>query len=309
MIGVFDSGFGGLTILKEFLRALPQYDYLYLGDTARAPYGQRSPEVIYDWTKESVDYLFKQECELVILACFTASAVALRRLQQEWLLSLRAPTAVGAKQSHSLKMDGIAAVSSLPRNDIKNSLPQRRILGVLIPLAEEAVKISRFGRVGILGTRATIQSGALEKELLKRRSDLKIFSQSAPLLVPFIEEGWIHRPETRKILHYYLRPLKEKRIDTLLLACTHYPLLYKEIAGMMGRQVKVVNPAEIVAKSLADYLPRHPEIESQLGKTGQRRFLTTDQMEDFQRLGSRFLGQPFKAERIDLNVDKFLEYN
>lgn len=281
MLGVFDSGFGGLTILKEFLRQLPRYEYLYLGDTARTPYGNRSAEVIYDWTKQSVEYLFRQGCPVVILACFSASALALRRLQQEWLLTWN------RNDSRKAVNDTLAGV--IPAT--------RRILGVLIPLAEEAIKISRFGRIGILGTRATIQSGALEKELLKSRSDLKIYSQAAPLLVPLVEEGWTRRPETRKILRYYLRPLKEKRIDTLLLACTHYPLLSKEITGMMGRQVKVVNPAETVAKSLTDYLRRHPEIESRLAKTGKRRFLTTDRQEDFERLGSRFLGENIKAEK------------
>lgn len=268
MIGIFDSGFGGLSILKEILKepSLARYDFVYLGDTARAPYGNRSPEVIYDWTREVVDYLFNQGCELVILACFSASAVALRKLQQEWL---------------------------------PNNFPTKRILGVLIPLAEEAVKITRFNRVGILGTRATVQSGALEMELKKQRENLRIFSQAAPLLVPLIEEGWRHRPETKKILRYYLRPLKEKRVDTLLLACTHYPLLYKEIVVVMGRQVKVINPCQVVAKSLADYLNRHPEIETKLSKNGKRRFLTTDRVEDFQRLGSGFLGENMKAEKIE----------
>lgn len=283
MIGIFDSGFGGLSILKEFLKVLPQYDYLYLGDTARTPYGNRSPEVIYNWTRESVDFLFQQGCELVILACFTASAVALRRLQQEWL-------------PFRDRSDSRQAV-----NDTQAGVtPSWRVLGVLIPLAEEAVKISRFGRIGILGTRATVLSASLETELLKRRSDLKIFAQPAPLLVPLIEEGWIKRPETKKILRYYLRPLKQKKIDTLLLACTHYPLLYKEIVAVMGRQVAVINPGAVVAKALTDYLKSHPEIESRLGCAGQRRFLTTDRLEDFERLGSRFLGQAVRADKIDL---------
>ena len=267
MIGIFDSGFGGLSILKEILKepSLSSYNFVYLGDTARAPYGNRTPEVIYNWTAESVDRLFQNGCELVILACFSASAVALRRLQQEWL-----PT----------------------------HWPNKRILGVLIPLAEEAAHISRFGRVGILGTRATVQSGALEVELRKRRPNLQIIAQVAPLLVPLVEEGWINRSETKKILRYYLRPLKQKKIDTLLLACTHYPLLYKEIVAVMGKQTQVVHPGKIVAKKLVDYLARHPEIESRLGKGGVRRFLTTVRVDDFERLGSKFLGERVKAEAI-----------
>ncbi|MBI5022903.1 MAG: glutamate racemase [Candidatus Magasanikbacteria bacterium] len=276
MIGIFDSGFGGLSILKEILKepAMARYDFVYLGDTARAPYGNRSPEVIYNWTAESVERLFQDGCELVILACFSASAVALRRLQQEYLVSLRGSEAT-------------AAIS-----------PEKRILGVLIPLAEEAAHISRFGCVGILGTRATVQSGALKVELKKRRPNLQIIAQAAPLLVPLVEEGWINRPETKKIIRYYLRPLKQKRIDTLLLACTHYPLLYKEITAVIGKQTRVVHPGKIVAKKLVDYLARHPEIESRLGKGGARRFLTTDRVDDFECLGSRFLGEKVKAKLI-----------
>jgi glutamate racemase len=275
MIGIFDSGFGGLSILKEILSEpeLAHYDFVYLGDTARAPYGNRTPEVIYNWTAESVEWFFQNGCELVILACFTASAVALRRLQQEYLVSLRGSGATAA-------------------------IPNKRILGVLIPLAEEAAHISRFGRVGILGTRATVRSGALEIELKKRRPNLQIIAQAAPLLVPLVEEGWINRPETKKILRYYLRPLKQKKIDTLLLACTHYPLLYKEIVAVVGKQTQVVHPGKIVTKKLVDYLTRHPEMESRLGKGGVRRFLTTDRVEDFERLGSKFLGERVKAEAI-----------
>lgn len=270
MIGIFDSGFGGLSILKEILKepVLARYDFIYLGDTARAPYGNRSPEVIYSWTREAVERLFQDGCELVILACFTASATALRRLQQEWL----------------------------PKH-----WPRQRILGVLIPLAEEAAQISHFGRVGILGTRATVQSHALETELKKRRPNLQIIAQAAPLLVPLVEEGWFNRPETKKIIRYYLRPLKQKHIDTLLLACTHYPLLYKQIAAVMGKQTQVMHPGKIVAKKLVDYLARHPEIESRLSKGGVRRFLTTDRVEDFERLGEKFLGEKVEAKAIDLN--------
>lgn len=303
MIGFFDSGFGGLTILKEILGVgaeekfeLADYDVIYLGDTARAPYGSRSPEVIYDWTREAVEYLFKQGCELVILACFSASAAALRRLQQEYLPSLRGSEATVAIPSISIQRDCFADA----RNDTKNALPPKRVLGVLIPLAEQADKISRFGRIGILGTRATINSGALVTELKKRRENLEIYSQAAPFLVPLIEEGWLNRPETKRILRYYLRPLKEKGIDTLLLACTHYPLLYKEIKAVMGKQIKVINPGKIVAESLRDYLRRHLEIDRKLSKKHQRRFLTTDKVEDFERLGSKFLGERIKAEKIEI---------
>lgn len=272
MIGFFDSGFGGLTILKEVLGVgnktppvLAKYDVLYLGDTARAPYGNHSPEKIYRYTVEAVDYLFKEGCELVVLACFTASANALRKIQQEWL-----PT----------------------------HYPNRRVLGVLIPTAEEAIKETKNGRVGILGTRATVNSGALSAELLKRSPQLQIFSQAAPLLVPLIEEGWVKKVETKKIVRYYLKPLKDKKIDTLILACTHYPILLKDVQAMLGKKINVFHPGVAEKKSLAEYLQRHPEIDSKLGKTGKRFFCATDRIEDFNRLGSKFFGEKIEAKLI-----------
>ncbi|MFA6033776.1 MAG: glutamate racemase [Myxococcota bacterium] len=271
MIGVFDSGFGGLTILRELLRGLPGYDYLYLGDTARAPYGARSPQVIHEWTRDAVDYLFRQGCTLVVLACFSASANALRRLQMEWLPGRVPPLAGGS------------------------GLPGRRVLGVLVPLAEEADRISKTGRIGIMATRATVNSGVLAAEMQKRRSNLEITSQAAPLLVPLIEEGWAGRPETRSILREYLDPFKKAKIDTLLLACTHYPLLYAGIVAEMGEGITVINPGEIVADSLVRYLMRHPELDCDLSKNGTCSFLTTDRPSEFEKLGSAFLGRPFKA--------------
>ena len=274
MIGFFDSGFGGLTILKEVMGAgtkagssLSKYDMMYLGDTARTPYGNHSPEKIYRYTVEAVYYLFQQGCELVILACFTASANALRKIQQEWL---------------------------------PEHYPERRVLGVLIPTAEEAVTETKNGRVGILGTRATVNSGALSAELLKRRPDLQIFSQAAPLLVPLIEEGWTKKVETKKILRYYLKPLKDKKIDTLILACTHYPVLIKDIQAMMGKSVKVFHPGKAENKSLVGYLQRHPEIEEKLGQNSQRLFFSTDRLDDFNHLGTKFLGEKITTKLITL---------
>jgi len=274
MIGFFDSGFGGLSILKEVIgvgdkekSSLVDFDFMYLGDTARAPYGNHSPEKIYTYTTEALDYLFKHGCELVVLACFTASANALRKIQQEWL-----PV----------------------------HYPNKRVLGVLIPTAEEAIKETKNNRVGILGTRATVNSGALSAELLKRSPNLQIFSQPAPLLVPLIEEGWVKKVETKKILRYYLKPLKDKKIDTLILACTHYPILIRDIKALVSSKVKVFHPGWAEKKSLADYLQRHPEITSTLSKTGKRVFLATDRIDDFNRLGSKFLGAKISAELVTL---------
>lgn len=272
MIGFFDSGFGGLSILKEVLgigakekSPLASYDFMYLGDTARAPYGGHSPEKIYAYTVGALDYLFKQGCELIVLACFSASANALRKIQQEWL----------------------------PQH-----YPNKKVLGVLIPTAEEAIKETKNGKIGILGTKATVQSGALATELLKRQPDLQIFSAAAPLLVPLIEEGWAKKVETKKILRYYLKPLKAKKIDTLILACTHYPLLIKSIKLIAGNSIKVFHPGEAEKKSLIDYLQRHPEIESKITRAGQRIFLTTDRVENFNRWGSQFLGEKIVAKLV-----------
>lgn len=268
MIGVFDSGFGGLTVLKEFLRVLPNYDYIYLGDNARAPYGNKSADVIYRYTEAAVNFLFKEGCELIIIACHTASSKALRRIQEDYL----------------------------PKN-----YPDKRVLGVVVPTVEEAVKLSRYHRLGVIGTTATISSGAYKKELEKLRNDLEIFEQACPLLVPLVEEGWIERPESKMILKKYLRPLKVKEIDTLILGCTHYPLLLKDIIRIMGKNVKVVNPAEVAAEKLVIYLNKHQDLAKKLNKKGKLIFYTTDSSAKFKELGQRFLGREIKeVKKADL---------
>ncbi|MFA6255445.1 MAG: glutamate racemase [Patescibacteria group bacterium] len=267
MIGIFDSGIGGLTVTREVLKQLPEYQLLYLGDTARLPYGNRSQELIYQFTEQAVDYLFKQGCELVILACNTASAEALRKIQQEWL----------------------------PKN-----YPDRRVLGVIRPLAEEAIKVSRFGRIGVVGTRATISSEAYQRELRNQKSEIRVFSQACPLLVPLIEEGWQKRPETMKILRNYLRPLKQQKIDTLILGCTHYPILLKQFQNGVGKSIKVFDPAKVVAEKLKDYLARHPEIKKKLVKGTNHRYLVTDMTEIFIQNAEAWLGQKIKLEKVEL---------
>lgn len=269
MIGVFDSGIGGLTVLKEFLREMPDYDYIYLGDTARVPYGNRSPELIYEFSKQACDYLFEQGCELIIIACNTASGLALRKLQQEYLPA-------------------------------KNS-PNKRILGVIRPVAEFFAD-KKFEKIGVIGTRGTINSEVYQKELEKLGSNTQVFGQATPLLVPLIEENYFNRPETKKILRNYLRPLRQKRIQSLILGCTHYPLLIKQIRQVMGEQVEVPNPAEIVAKSLADYLKRHAELEIKLSKKKQRKYLVTDLSENFEKMAERFLGRALRINKTNLNI-------
>lgn len=268
MIGVFDSGFGGLTVLKEFFKAMPEYDYAYLGDNARAPYGDDSDEIIYDYTRQAVDFLFKQGCELIIIACHTASAKALRRLQQEHLVKI---------------------------------WPEKKILGMTVPLVEEAVKLSRFKRIGVMGTRATIESGVYHKELNKLRSDLQISDQACGLLAPIIEEGWSQSLAARIILKKYLRPLKDKKVDALILACTHYPLMVKQIKAIMGRNVKIIDPARITAEKLRQYLLNHKEIDYKIGKNSKRQFFTTGSEIRFKNSGQKYLGEKMaEVQRINL---------
>jgi len=256
MIGVFDSGLGGLTVLKAFLTRLPQYDYIYLGDNARTPYGNKSQSVIYAYTRQAVEFLFDRGCTLIILACNTASAKALRRIQQELL-----PAAY----------------------------PDRRVLGVVIPLAEAGADGSRYGRIGVIGTQATIESRVYEQELAKLNPDLKVFGQACPLLVPLVEEGWVGKPETHMILKKYLSRIKRKKIDTLILGCTHYPFLQKDIERIMGKNCRVLNGPETVSDKLVDYLFRHPEIEERLGRNRTVAFFTTDDPTRFRLLGQKFL--------------------
>jgi len=268
MIGVFDSGFGGLTILTAFLKQLPQYNYIYLGDNARAPYGNKSQEVIYNYTQEAVDFLFKQGCELIIIACNTTPAKALTKIQQEQLLKYG---------------------------------QGKRVLGVIIPIAEQAAKLSRFGRIGVIGTRATINSEVYENELKKLDPSLKIYHQACPLLVPLIEEGWIKKPEAKMILKKYLRPLKQKQIDSLILGCTHYPFLIEDIKRIMGKNCQVLDSPNIIADKLENYLKRHPEIEIKIGKNKKRLFYTTDNTERFKEFGRKFLKEEIeKVKRVDL---------
>jgi len=258
IIGVFDSGLGGLSVFKHFLKKMPQFNYLYLGDNARVPYGNKSREIIYEYTKEAVDFLFTHGADLIIIACNTASAEALRRIQQEYL---------------------------------PKKYPGKKVLGVIRPLAEAAGKNLKSKKVGVIGTKATIGSGVYETEIKKINPQLQVYQLSTPLLVPLIEEGWAHKPETKKILESYLKPLKQKKIETLILGCTHYPFLLKEAREIMGRGYSIPNTGEIIAQSLKDYLMRHPELNIKADKKPSVKFYTTDDIKKFKDLGEKFLGQ------------------
>lgn len=266
MIGVFDSGYGGLTILKELIKSLPSYDYMYLGDNARTPYGNRGKSQITKFTKQGIDFLFKKGCSLIIIACFTASSEALRDIQVEYLR--------------------------------KPGITDKKILGVIRPVIEKAVLVSPRGRIGVTGTRGTISSNAFEIECKKLRSDVKICSQACPLLVPLIEEHWYKKPEARMILKKYLRKLKTCNLDTLILGCTHYGVMMKDFERIMGKRCNVLNSGEIVAESLKDYLKRHSEIDKLLSKkkegTGKQSFYTTDSKEKFGEFTRMFFGQEMK---------------
>ncbi len=270
MIGVFDSGYGGLTVLRSLVDKLPVYDYVYLGDNARAPYGTRSFETVYQYTLESVKWLFDQGCPLVILACNTASAKALRSIQQKDL-------------PHMVD-------------------PSKRVLGVIRPTAEVIGKFSLTGEIGILATQGTVVSGSYPIEISKFFPELKVVQQACPMWVPLIENNE-HQTEgaaffVNKCVHSLLE--RSPQIDTILLACTHYPLLQEKIAAAAGPGIQIVSQGEIVADSLADYLNRHPEIEQKLGKGGGRAFYTTDSTEDFDRHGTEFFGTAVVSQHIRL---------
>jgi glutamate racemase len=268
-IGVFDSGYGGLTVLKEIVNKLPQYDYIYLGDNARAPYGNRSFDTVYQYTLQSVEWFFKQGCSLVILACNTASAKALRTIQQ---------------------------------NDLPRIAPERRVLGVIRPTSEIIGTFSETKSVGILATNGTVSSNSYPIEIEKFFPGIKVYQEACPMWVPLVEnnEHESHGADffVRKNLHNIFE--KGERIDVLLLACTHYPLLKTKIEQHLPVGVRLLSQGEIVANSLADYLERHPEIESQCSRSGMRQFYTTDSTEDFDNHATVFFGKAVQAKHVDL---------
>lgn len=260
-IGVFDSGLGGLFLLKKVVKVSPQYDYVFLADLKRSPYGNRSPQVIYDFTRESVEYLLKNDCQLVVVACNTASALALRKLQQEYL-------------------------------PIK--YPGRRILGVVVPTIEEVLKY-KISRLGVLATRATVESGVYIKEIKKLNPKIRIFQQAAPLLVPLIENNGLRWAEP--ILRAYLAPLINKKVEAIILGCTHYSVLKKMVQKIVGPKIKVVSQDEIIPKKLANYLARHREITEKIFQTGKIIFETTDLAPDFCQTAKKWFGQKIKLKK------------
>ena len=287
-IGIFDSGYGGLTILEAIRRELPQYDYLYLGDNARAPYGTHSFDIIYRYTLQAVDYLLNSDCSLVILACNTASAKALRTIQQHDLPLINAERAEGRR------------ANGRPAN----------VLGVIRPTVEAVPAITKTGHVGILATPATVSSESYVLELNKISDGLFVSQQACPMWVPLIEAGEHQHAGADYFVDLYLREIlaKDPQIDTLILGCTHYPLLLPKIAQWIknnGKRfaagdIQVISQGYLEAKSLADYLTRHPEYASQLSQGGSCHYLTTENADRFSQSASLFLSAPVSAEHIDL---------
>lgn len=267
MIGVFDSGFGGLTILRDLQKALPQYDYLYLGDNARAPYGSRSFETIFRYTLQAVRELFSRGCPLVILACNTASAKALRSIQQDVL---------------------------------PYEFPDKRVLGIVRPTAEEIGNYSRSGHIGIFGTAGTVSSGSYLIEIKHFYPDLQVTQHACPMWVPLVEYGERDSEGARFFVKKDVDALlsEDPDIDTVLLACTHYPLLEASIKAALPSEVKLVFQGDIVSAKTVDYLKRHPEMEERLTKNGKTRFLTTDTAKFFEKGAELFGMKGFSAESV-----------
>lgn len=282
MIGVFDSGFGGLTVLASLLKALPQYDYLFLADSARAPYGARSADVIHEFTLEAVEWLFDQGCPLVVLACNTASARALRNIQQ-----LHLPLHRPDRRVLGVVRPSVEALAALPPGAIPGETRPSDVSGI----------------VAVLGTESTIASDSFRIELHKLAPQIELIQQACPLWVPLVEAGELDGPGAEYFLRRALDPvLTPARLpQRMLLGCTHYPLLYPAIRRIVPSSVEILDQGEIVATRLVDWLQRHPDYEQRLGHSRTRRYATTDDPAWFARRGERLLGHAFHAERVWLH--------
>ncbi|RPE08605.1 glutamate racemase [Chitinophaga lutea] len=268
-IGVFDSGYGGLTVLKEIVKELPQYDYIYLGDNGRAPYGIRSFETVYHYTLECVQHLFRMGCHLVVLACNTASAKALRTIQQ---------------------------------NDLPKIDPERRVLGIIRPTTEIVGNHTRSRQVGIFGTSGTVNSQSYPIEIEKFFPDVQVFQQACPMWVPLVENNEYNSEGADYFINKYIRQLlvQSGDIDTIVLGCTHYPLLADKIQEHLPPGITLLSQGELLAKSLAGYLRRHPEMQAKCSTGGGRTFYTTDDTETFDRQAGIFFGDSITSRHLAL---------
>lgn len=261
-IGFFDSGLGGLFLLKKTVKLLPQYEYLFLGDLKNSPYGNRSPEAVYDLTCRAVNYLFKEDCQLIILACNTATILALRKIQREYLSA---------------------------------NYPDRRVLGVLVPTLEDVID-QGVKRIGVLATLATVKSEAYSREIKKINSQIKIFQNAAPLLVPLVENDGLRWVEP--ILKEYLRPLLRKKVEALILGCTHYPILKNRIKKVIGKKIKIISQDEIISKKIKEYLIKHSEIERKISRNRKITLEVTDLSDGFLKLAKKWFGKKINLKTV-----------
>ncbi len=271
MIGIFDSGYGGLTVMKQILNTLPEYDYVYLGDNARAPYGSRSFEVVYDFTREAVEWLFAQGCPLVILACNTASAKALRNIQQL---------------------------------DLPKWGAEKRVLGVIRPTVEIVGELTKSRHIGIFATAGTVNSQSYTIEISKLFPDIHVTEQACPLWVPLIENREYNSDGADYFVRKYIDELiaRDSEIDTVVLGCTHYPLLEAKIRACLPPHIQIVTQGKYVADSLLNYLQRHSALDKLLTRNGKHKFYTTESPERFAETASLFLDKQVNAQHTDLPI-------
>jgi len=261
MIGIFDSGIGGLTVVRAVMDQLPGYDIVYFGDTARTPYGNKSSRTVVDYSLQNTQFLLDQGAKLVVMACNTASSVATETV------------------------------------NAKFDLP---IYEVITPAVNQSLAMSGKKAIGVIGTRATISSGVYERKIHEKAPDARVYSIPCPLLVPLVEEGWVKKPETRMIVKKYLHPLKVRQIDTLILGCTHYPLLKSIIAHKIGKRVSIIDSSMALAGEIRDFLNEHPEIDRELSQTGNAEFFVSDITPQFEKTACTVLKQPIALKHVSL---------
>lgn len=268
-IGIFDSGFGGLTVLREIVSLLPEYDYCYLGDNARSPYGSRSFSTVYKYTREAVNWLFAKNCRLVVLACNTASAKALRNIQ---------------------------------KLDLPQMAPDRRVLGVIRPLTERVGELTKSGHIGLLATAGTVLSGSYSIEIQRLFPHITLVEEACPLWVPLVENFELVSEGAKFFVKRHIDNLlkKDAEIDAIILGCTHFPLLQPIIRQYLHHDISIVNQGEIVAERLQDYLQRHPEIDRLCSKNRQIEFFTTDLPEVFDAPARYFYGSGVHSSRVEI---------
>jgi len=258
MIGIFDSGVGGLTVVRALMRRLPDQDMVYFGDTARTPYGTKSRETVIGYAVENTEFLLEKGADIIIMACNSASSVATETLREKF------------------------------------DVP---VFEVITPAVDMAINISVSYRIGVIGTRATVNSGIYEKKITREKPEARVFSVPCPLLVPLVEEGWFEKPETRMIVKKYLHPLKTKQIDTLILGCTHYPILKKLIMSKVGKKVTIIDSSTAVTEMVNDYLEKMPDVKKTLKSSGRTEFFVSDYTAQFEKTAKTLLGGNIKLKQ------------